>query len=30
MLPVGSAALVTLLGVAILFKTASDSGLLAF
>jgi ABC-type nickel/cobalt efflux system permease component RcnA len=30
MLPVGSAALVMLLGVAILFKTASDSGLLAF
>jgi nickel/cobalt exporter len=30
MLPVGSAALVTLLGVAILFKTASDSGLFAF
>jgi ABC-type nickel/cobalt efflux system permease component RcnA len=29
-LPVGSAALVTLLGLAILFKTASDSGLLAF
>ena len=29
-LPVGSAAVVTLLGVAILYKAASDTGLISF